>query len=234
MAGAGGARGGGPRGSRRGAHGGDVGRVRAASSAGPRRRYRASSSAPKAGSRREIIVARRDVTSSSSRLMSHSCAFQGFLRHSASARERCRRAASARPPARRRRSWMDASGTGRRSESSNPNRASKPRGVRSTPPARPFESEPRGCPKSRLTATPTLLLLLPRASQVDPRGREEQEQRVQMGARDRGAARRRRGVRTERTGEAVRGCPHRRGHPGDASASEARNLRRSARVVGEL
>lgn len=144
MAGAGGARGGGPRGSRRGAHGGDVGRVRAASSAGPRRRYRASSSAPKAGSRREIIVARRDVlTSSSSRWMSHSCAFQGFLRHSASARERCRRAASARPPARRRRSWMDASGTGRRSESSNPNRASKPRGVRSTPPARPFANPNR-------------------------------------------------------------------------------------------
>ena len=67
----------------------------------------------------------------------------GFFVTPASARERCRRAASARPPARRRRSWMDASGTGRRSESSNPNRASKPRGVRSTPPARPFANPNR-------------------------------------------------------------------------------------------
>ena len=120
MAGARSARGGGPRGSRRGAHGGDVGRVRAASSAGPRLALCAGGG----------FASRNCYTTSSEPQL----CFLGFFVTPASARERCRRAASARPPARRRRSWMGASGTGRRSESFNPNRALKPRG---TPPARP-------------------------------------------------------------------------------------------------
>ena len=199
MAGAQSARGGGPRGSRRGAHGGDVGRVRAASSAGPRL---------------ALCAGGGFASAKLSRLSRATAVLLGFFVTPASARERCRRAASARPPARRRRSWMGASGTGRRSESSNPNRASGAH----RPPAR-SSSNRAGARKSGSPRPPPSSS--PRASQVDPRGGEEQEQRVQMDARDRGAARRGRGVRTERTGEAVRGCPHRRGHRGITSPKPA-------------